>query len=78
MGSGKDTVAEMINELSMHNWEDNKFADTLKDFTCTLIGCTRDDLEDRDFKERALGEGCRRVASLCCSGHSTQLYQAHP
>jgi len=33
-----------------------KFADKLKDIACLLIGCTRADLEDREFKEKELGE----------------------
>lgn len=31
-----------------------KFADTLKDFICMLLGCTRDQLEDRHYKEAPL------------------------
>lgn len=33
-----------------------KFADALKDIVCILIGCTREQLEDREFKEKELGE----------------------
>jgi hypothetical protein len=33
-----------------------KFADKLKDIVCMLIGCTREQLEDRNFKEKELGE----------------------
>ena len=33
-----------------------KFADKLKDIVCLMLGCTRDQLEDRDFKEKELGE----------------------
>jgi hypothetical protein len=33
-----------------------KFADTLKDIVCLLIGCTREQLEDPDFKNTELGE----------------------
>lgn len=33
-----------------------KFADKLKDIICILIGCTREQLEDREFKETPLGE----------------------
>lgn len=33
-----------------------KFADKLKDIVCMLIGCTRVQLEDREFKESLLGE----------------------
>lgn len=32
------------------DWEVIKFADKLKDIVCLLTGCTRDDLEDREFK----------------------------
>ena len=32
-----------------------KFADKLKDIVCILLGCTREQLEDREFKERELG-----------------------
>ena len=37
-------------------WEIRKFADKLKDITCMLLGCTREQLEDKDFKEKELGE----------------------
>ena len=37
-------------------WKIKKFADKLKDMVCLLIGCTRDQLEDREFKEKELGE----------------------
>tara|TARA_R110002020_G_scaffold157720_8_gene340626 strand:- start:2011 stop:2850 length:840 start_codon:yes stop_codon:yes gene_type:complete len=33
-----------------------KFADKLKDIVCLLIGCTREQLEDREFKDKELGE----------------------
>lgn len=33
-----------------------KFADKLKDIVCLLIGCTREQLEDREFKNTPLGE----------------------
>lgn len=38
------------------DWEVKKFADKLKDIVCMLIGCTREQLENRDFKEGELGE----------------------
>lgn len=37
-------------------YEIKKFADTLKDIVCLLIGCTRDDLESEEFKNKELGE----------------------
>lgn len=33
-----------------------KFADTLKDIVCLLIGCTREQLEDHEFKNTELGD----------------------
>ena len=33
-----------------------KFADKLKDMVCLLIGCSREQLECREFKEKELGE----------------------
>lgn len=38
------------------SFEIKKFADKLKDIVCMLIGCTREQLEDRVFKEKELGE----------------------
>ena len=38
------------------NWKIVKFADKLKDCVCIILGCTREQLEDRVFKETTLGE----------------------
>ena len=46
-----DTVD--LNEVT--NSEIKKYADKLKDISCLLIGCTREQLEDRIFKETELG-----------------------
>ena len=40
----------------MSIYQIKKFADKLKDIACLLIGCTREQLEDRDFKEQELGK----------------------
>ena len=37
-------------------WVIKKFADKLKDIVCMLLGCTREQLEDREFKEKELEE----------------------
>ena len=37
-------------------YKNKKFADKLKEMVCVLLGCTRDQLEDRDFKETPLPE----------------------
>ena len=36
-------------------WEVKKFADKLKDIVCLLLGCTRHQLEDREYKNTELG-----------------------
>lgn len=82
MGSGKDTVAKIIQVLTLfpqmptenvvkevvknkefanNVFEIRKFADKLKDIVCILIGCSRRDLEDRDFKEKPLGKEWRVI-----------------
>lgn len=37
-------------------WQVKKFASKLKDIVCILIGCTREQLEDHEFKDKELGE----------------------
>lgn len=44
------------NNKSDWNWEIKKYADKLKDIVCLLIGCTREQLENQDFKNKELGE----------------------
>ena len=82
IGSGKDTVGEVIQYLTgrydntisfeafqhwnedykdseheiIPNWKIKKYADKLKDIVCILLSCTREQLEDREFKETPLGE----------------------
>lgn len=50
--SGKSTVARMLSE--MLDYPIVSFADKLKDITCVLSGCTREDLENYEFKETQL------------------------
>lgn len=50
--SGKSTVANMLSEIL--GYPIVSFADKLKDITCALSGCTREQLEDYDFKENEL------------------------
>ena len=51
LNSGKDTVAQMIKEVSGVEYETKRYADPLKDMVCTLLGVNRETLEDRTFKE---------------------------
>lgn len=69
IGSGKDTIGKIIKDLITQkfdwktsapyiesNWQIKKFADKLKDIVCLLLNCTKEQLEDREFKETELGE----------------------
>jgi hypothetical protein len=44
------------NSPNCNEFKKVRFADKLKDIVCILIGCTRSQLEDREFKEKLLGE----------------------
>lgn len=48
-----DTPEDFIDNKSV--FKIKKFADKLKDIVCLLIGCTREELEDPEFKEMKLG-----------------------
>ena len=52
----EDFIAEPSDVDSSNPYQIKKYADKLKDIVCLLIGCTREQLEDRDFKEKELGE----------------------
>ena len=52
--NGKYPGDTSIQKIS--GYQIKKFADKLKDMVCLLIGCTREQLEDREFKEKELGE----------------------
>ena len=45
-----------FNQIMFSQYVIKKFADKLKTIVCLLIGCTREQLEDREFKEKELGE----------------------
>ena len=53
-----DVLLSLNNSVNNTNngWEIKKFADKLKDIVCLLIGCTREQLEDREFRDIPLGE----------------------
>lgn len=54
------TFTDFINNEALSDklsgWETVRFADKLKDIVCILLGCTREQLEDREYKETELGE----------------------
>lgn len=79
--SGKDTIGNIIQTLTSKantngigvewsDWKVKKFADKLKDITCLLIGCTREQLEDESFKNKELGEEWNRTVWHIQSNHN--------
>lgn len=64
IGAGKDEVAKIIQRATNYYFEIRRFADNLKDIVCILICCTREQLEDREFKEKELGEQWRVYKNL--------------
>jgi hypothetical protein len=55
IGSGKDTIAQIISETSEKQWEVKKFAGKLKQIASMLTGISVDKFEDQDFKNTFLG-----------------------
>ena len=43
-----------LKHYDMCSWKIHKFADALKDIVCILTGCTREQLEDEEFKNSKL------------------------
>ena len=54
--SFSDFARETSFGKNQSGFEIKKFADKLKDIVCILLSCTREQLEDREFKEKELGE----------------------
>ena len=42
--------------VDLSNWQQKAYADKLKEIACLLLGCTREQLEDNDFKESQLDD----------------------
>lgn len=51
-----DAIKNDFNTPNYVNWEIKKFADKLKDIVCLLLDCSREQLENREFKNKELGE----------------------
>ena len=60
--SNKAVIEYLDKKDINYSYENKKFADKLKDIVCLLIGCTKEQLEDRDFKETSLGEEWARYS----------------
>jgi len=55
MNAGKDEIGKIIKSLD-GSFKIVKYADRLKEITALLLGCPREKLEDREFKESPLKE----------------------
>ena len=58
-------------------WKIVKFADALKDIVCILTGCTREQLEDIDFKNSKLHDEWIRYFYTSISGDKSKLYNTY-
>lgn len=62
IGEAKDPTYDkffnmcIYNDVKFNRWTNKKFADALKDNVCNILGCTREQLEDKEFKEKPLGK----------------------
>ena len=54
--------SDIVNKFYQGGWDIVKWADKLKDMVCILLSCTREQLEDREFKETELGEEWTKYA----------------
>jgi hypothetical protein len=66
----EDFIAEPSDVDSSNPYQIKKFADEIKDTVCRWIGCTREQLEDRDFKEKELGEEWDKTLWYIQSNHN--------
>jgi len=60
-GSNEFTLEDYLTDKSSYlyagnNYQIKKYAELPKNIVCLLIGCTREQLEDQEFKEKELGE----------------------
>jgi hypothetical protein len=54
LGTGKDTVASLIQANSERTYQRKRFADILKKMSSALLGVGEGVLEDRDYKEETI------------------------
>lgn len=67
--------ANLNKEMANPKFKNKKFADALKDCTCLIIGCTREQLEDQEFKRTPLGPEWDRWVTT--SSYNMNGYEIH-
>lgn len=62
---------------ALSHWQIKKFADKLKDMVCLLIGCTREQLENHEFKNKELGEEWNKLCITFSDGYDevTEIFE---
>ena len=63
-------------DLYQSDWKIKKFADKLKDIVCLLLNCKREQLEDREFKEKELGEEWNTIKYSIIDSDDTILFSS--
>lgn len=58
-------------------WKTKQFAYKLKQIVCILIGCTMEQLEDNDFKEKELGEEWWQDKPIWCPESEMKIMRGH-
>lgn len=64
-------------DLNESHYQIKKFADKLKEIVCLLIGCTREQLEDRKFKNTELGKEWWYYGAYQHGSHYDKLESIH-
>ena len=75
----KGTLSVIKNNYDIPDsgWQIVKFADKLKDIVCLIIGCTREQLEDEEFKNTPLGEEWKNYSYNIAEG-KTEFDEGEP
>ena len=63
-----------FDKFNLSGWKIKKYADKLKDIVCLLIGCTREQLEDQEFKNTPLGKEWLRCVCVNSTGCNEIFY----
>lgn len=76
--SFSDFARETSFGKNQSGYEIKKYADKLKDFVCMLIGCTREQLEDQEFKNKILPEEWAKYCITTIEGNWAVSTNGHP
>ena len=78
IGSGKDTIGHIIQDLTNTTWEIKKFAAKLKQIASLLTGIPVEKFEDQEFKKSILGAEWDRYGIIRDNGSKIVAIQPEP